>query len=316
MKRIVLALPFALILMSSLPTASLKAQLYPPNEAGVSMGAWHTIVKDVDVTRKWWELWGGKAIKIDGVDVMKFRGVYIFMHKGQPNGPSIDHFIDHIAFQTTDGFGLLKKLTDNGVRTDEINLATMRSPRWKPGSDQRTWTYTYSPDALRVEVETKEGVEYATAQEGADKDFMNGMSSDMIHLYYRDLAALRTSYKFYKTYFGGVPLSDANINLHIPGTKLNFATDTGRPEEGAVPFKTGEVKIREKGVPRPANRGSALDYVGFEVTNLPAFIKKLEAAGVKFDEPYSKTRHKGYASAMFTGPGGESVELTEGLRKF
>ncbi len=318
MKRMVLTLAFALLLMSSLPTASLKAQLYPPNEVGVSMGAWHTIVKDVDVTRKWWELWGGKPMKIDGVDVMKFRGVFIFLHKGQPNGPSIDHFIDHIAFQLpgNSGFDLLKKLTDNGVRTDEINLATMRNPRWKPESDQRTWTYTYSPDGLRVEVETKEGVEYGTAQEAADKDFMNGMSSDMIHLYFRDLAAMRTSYRFYKTYFGGVPLSDANINLHIPGTKLNFATDTGNPEAGALPFKTGEVKRRDKGVPRPANRGSALDYVGFEVTNLAAFVKKLEAAGMKFDEPYSTTRHKSYASAMFTGPGGESVELTEGLRKF
>jgi len=255
-------------------------------------------------------------MKIDGVDVMKFRGVFIFMVKGEPNGGSIDHFIDHIAFQTPDGFGLLKKLTDAGVKTDEINLETMRSPRWKPGSDQRTWTYTYSPDGLRVEVETKEGLDYATPEEASDKAFMQVMSSDMIHLYYKNLDALRESYKFYKTYFGGIALPDANINLHIPGTKLNFATDTGRPEAGAKPFIDGTVKARQKGTGRPPNRGSALDYIGFEVTNLPAFCKKLEAAGIKFDEPYSKTRHKGYASAMFTGYGGEVVELTEGLRNF
>src|SRR5216684_1779958 len=269
MKKLVLT---ATLMIMSWPAAS-WAQLYPPNEAGVSMGAWHTIVRDVDTTRKWWELWGGKPIKIDGVDVMRFRGVFIFMVKGEPNGPSIDHFIDHIAFQTPNGFDVLKKLTDAGVRTDEINLATMRSPRWKPESDQRTWTYTYSPDGLRVEVETKEGPEWATIQESGEKDFM-------------------------------------------PGTKLNYATDTGNPEQGAVPFKTGEVKQRAKRVPRPANRGSALDFIGFEVVNLPGFVKKLEAAGVKFDEPYSTTRHKSYAGAMFTGPGGEVVELTEGLRKF
>jgi hypothetical protein len=305
------------IFMLLWPVSVVRAQLYPPNEAGVSLGAWHTIVRDVDTTRKWWELWGGKPLKIDGVDVMKFHGVFIFMHKGEPNGPSIDHFIDHIAFQTANGFELLKKLTDAGVKTDDINLETMRSPRWKPGSDQRTWTYTYSPDGLRVEVETKEGPQWATPQEAAQDDFMKTVSSDMMHMYFKDLAALRASYKFYKTYFGGMPLADANINLHIPGTKLNYATDTGRPEEGAAPFKTGEVKVRAKGVGRLANRGSALDYIGFEVVNLPGFIKRLEQeAGVKFDEPYSTTRHKGYASAMFTGPGGESVELTEGLRKF
>jgi len=314
MKKHVLLLTLSLMLLSS--SGRLAAQLYPPNEAGVSLGAWHTIVRDIDTTQKWWELWGGKPIKIDGVDVMKFRGVFIFMHKGEPDGPSIDHFIDHIAFQTPNGFELLKRLTDAGVKTDELNLETMRSPRWKPGSDQRTWTYTYSPDGLRVEVETKEGPEWATPQEAGEKDFMTTVSSDMIHMYFKDLAALRASYKFYKTYFGGIPLPDANINLHIPGTKLNYATDTGRPEEGAMPFKTGEVKIRAKGVPRPGNRGSALDYIGFEVVNLPGFVKRLEEAGVKFDEAYSTTRHKGYASAMFTGPGGESVELTEGLRKF
>jgi len=314
MKKLVLLLTPMIMLLS--PAAPLRAQLFPPNEAGVSLGAWHTIVRDVDTTRKWWELWGGRPMKIDGVDVMKFSGVFIFMHKGEPNGPSIDHFIDHIAFQTADGFGVLKKLTDAKVRTDEINLETMRSPRWKPGSDQRTWTYTYSPDGLRVEVETKEGPEWATPQEANQKEFMTTLSSDMIHMYFKDLAALRASYTFYKTYFGGIPLPDANINLHIPGTKLNYATDTGRPEEGAVPFKTGEVKIRAKGAPRPGNRGSALDYIGFEVVNLPGFVKKLEGAGVKFDEPYSTTRHKGYASAMFTGPGGETVELTEGLRNF
>src|SRR5260370_28810449 len=117
------------------------------------------------------------------------------------------------------------------------------------------------------------------------------------------------------TNFGGVTLPDANINLHIPGTKLNYATDTGNPEQGALPFKTGEVKQRAKGVPRPANRGSALDYVGFEVVNLPGFVKKLEAAGGKFDEPYSTTRHKSYANALFTGPRGGVRQVAPGLRE-
>jgi hypothetical protein len=304
-------------ILTSLATGTAWAQLYPPNDAGVSMGAWHTIVRDIDKTAKWWELWGGKRIKIDDDDVMKFRGVYVFMHKGEPNGPSIDHFMDHVAFQTTDGYGLLKKLTDAGVKTDRINPQTLRSPNYKPVSGQRTWTYTYSPDNLRVEVETKEGPEYAAAQEAADPNWMKEVSTDMVHEYFKDLAGMRASYKFFKTYFGGVTLPDAGVNLHIPGMKINYATDTGRPEADATPFLNGEVKIRDKGVPRPGNKGSALDHIGFEVVNLEAFCKKLEEqAGIKFDEPYSTTRHKSYASATFTGPGGEIVELTEGLRKF
>jgi len=62
-------------------------------------------------------------------------------------------------------------------------------------------------------------------------------------------------------------------------------------------------------------KGRTLDHIGFEVTNLEEFCKKLEANGVKFDQPYSKTRHKSFASAQFTDPWGISIELTEGLRK-
>ena len=65
-----------------------------------------------------------------------------------------------------------------------------------------------------------------------------------------------------------------------------------------------------------SNKGGALDYIGFEVKNLQTFVKKLEADGVKLDEPDSKTRHKSYASARLPGPAGEALELTEGLNKF
>jgi glyoxalase/bleomycin resistance protein/dioxygenase superfamily protein len=59
-----------------------------------------------------------------------------------------------------------------------------------------------------------------------------------------------------------------------------------------------------------------VDHIGFEVGNLEAFCKKLEASGVKFDKPYCKSRHDGFASAELTDPCGVSLELTEGLNRF
>jgi hypothetical protein len=59
-----------------------------------------------------------------------------------------------------------------------------------------------------------------------------------------------------------------------------------------------------------------MDYIGFEVKNLEAFCKKLEGNGVKFDKPYSKALHPGFASAQLTDPWGTSIELTEGLNHF
>ncbi len=66
-------------------------------------------------------------------------------------------------------------------------------------------------------------------------------------------------------------------------------------------------------VPPVATKGRTIDHIGFEVRDLEAFCKKLEARGVKFDMPYRKLPERGIAIAFFTDPFGVYVELTEGL---
>jgi extradiol dioxygenase family protein len=58
-----------------------------------------------------------------------------------------------------------------------------------------------------------------------------------------------------------------------------------------------------------------LDHIGFEVQDLEAFTKKLEAAGVKFDVSYRKIPALGLSLAFLTDPWGTYIELTEGLDK-
>ncbi len=67
--------------------------------------------------------------------------------------------------------------------------------------------------------------------------------------------------------------------------------------------------------PNAPIKGRAQDHIGFEVKNLEAFCKRLEAQGVKFDVPYRKVPQLGIAVAFFTDPWGTYVELTEGLNK-
>jgi catechol 2,3-dioxygenase-like lactoylglutathione lyase family enzyme len=82
----------------------------------------------------------------------------------------------------------------------------------------------------------------------------------------------------------------------VPGMNLTFGTSKTPPTLGT--------------------KGRAIDHVGFEVRDLEAFCKKLEARGVKFDVPYRKLPERGLAIAFFTDPSGVSIELTEGLDKF
>jgi catechol 2,3-dioxygenase-like lactoylglutathione lyase family enzyme len=65
--------------------------------------------------------------------------------------------------------------------------------------------------------------------------------------------------------------------------------------------------------PTLGTRGRAVDHVGFEVRDLEAFCKKLEARGIKFDVPYRKVPERGLAIAFLTDPNGVYIELTEGL---
>jgi len=69
--------------------------------------------------------------------------------------------------------------------------------------------------------------------------------------------------------------------------------------------------------PAPAlpTKGRALDHIGFEIVNLEAFCKKLEAAGVKLVMPFTKRPDLGLSLAFFVDPWGTLVELTEGLNR-
>ncbi len=68
--------------------------------------------------------------------------------------------------------------------------------------------------------------------------------------------------------------------------------------------------------PRPGTKGRSMDHIGFEVKNLEAFCKQLEAKGIKFDVPYRKAPKLGLGLAFFTDPSGVYMELTEGLDKY
>jgi catechol 2,3-dioxygenase-like lactoylglutathione lyase family enzyme len=100
---------------------------------------------------------------------------------------------------------------------------------------------------------------------------------------------------WYARHFGGVKGQRWRYPaVDLPGINLNFS---------------------EAAVPRAPTLGRRLDHIGFEVENLEAFCKDLEAAGVAFDLPYRKLPGpSGVGLAFLTDPWGTFIELTEGLR--
>src|SRR5262249_9104336 len=102
------------------------AQLRAPNDAGVTLGHWHTIVTDVEASKKFWTILGGTALKIDGVDVMKFPGVFIFLTKGTPTAGSRGSVVDHIGFGVADPEISIAKWKSQGVKAaDKIGKSPL-----------------------------------------------------------------------------------------------------------------------------------------------------------------------------------------------
>jgi catechol 2,3-dioxygenase-like lactoylglutathione lyase family enzyme len=96
---------------------------------------------------------------------------------------------------------------------------------------------------------------------------------------------------YVKTFGASAAVVGPNDAAVLPGVNILFA-----PSENAAP-----------------NHGRVLDHVGLEVKNLEAFCKKLEAAGVKLDRPYTKRPNSTLGTAFFTDPWGTYLELTENL---
>jgi catechol 2,3-dioxygenase-like lactoylglutathione lyase family enzyme len=267
---------------------SAAGQLLAPNGAGVSMGHVHMLVKDIDAGKKFWAMLGGKPIKIDGIEVMKFPGVFVFLTPGNPVGDSGNKgtSVDHPGFAIRIGDDLMPKLKAAGVKIEPIEGR---------GPDAG---YAYTPDGLRVELLNNFEPNPPMLGYSAE-DLARPIISDHLHYFLPEGAAPELQ-AWYAKVLGAKPLTETLRRgpapvADIPGVRLRV----GRSPNPPSPTK-----------------GHALDHVGFEVKNLEAFCKRLESSGVKFDAPYTKTRHKGFASAELTDPWGTSIELTEGLNRF
>jgi catechol 2,3-dioxygenase-like lactoylglutathione lyase family enzyme len=64
--------------------------------------------------------------------------------------------------------------------------------------------------------------------------------------------------------------------------------------------------------PVVATKGRVIDHIGFEVKDLAALVKQLEAKGIKFDVAYREVPSIGLKIAYITDPSGVYIELTEG----
>ncbi len=92
------------------------------------------------------------------------------------------------------------------------------------------------------------------------------------------------------------------------------AESTTRRNWPVAKFPGGEMDFQKAMMPLARTKGRSLDHIGFEVKDLAATLKRLEADGVTINMPLrDMTKQIDLKIAFVTDPNGTYVELTEGL---
>ena len=249
------------------------AQLVQPNQLGVTMGHVHLLVKDVDVQKQFW-------ISVMGGTLVK-------------NGP-----LELIQFPGV--YIMLRKADYSGPPAGTIlnhfgfivkDMPAMLA-KWKAAgltiqpTQNPNEAYVVGPDDIRLEVY-------------GEPALPTPVSMNHLHYAASDVPGIKT---WYVTAFGANPgrrpcvgciANPAMIEADdLPGVNLSF----GRSNTPLLPTK-----------------GRSLDHIGFDVTDLEAFVKGLAARGINIEAPIREVPNSKVKVAFLTDPWGTYIELTQGL---
>jgi catechol 2,3-dioxygenase-like lactoylglutathione lyase family enzyme len=265
----------------------LQAQL-DNTQAPIVIGHYHLNVTSVDAHKKFWvDTLGGTPTKIGSVEAIRFPGVLLLLNVQKPTGPTKGTTFDHIGFAVPNVPATTTKVVANGYE-----LTVGREP--PPGQtaspptagNYGQFSYLVGPDGVKVELVTNKEPN-APPIVHHHVHFTNKMYVEMQQFFMKAFnATLRPGQ------------TDFFIGADLPGVGYSLNFFHWEPAADLV-----------------GTKGRAVDHVGFEVKNLEAFCKELEAKGIKLTEKYHRDKTLNIASATIVDPYGTVLELTEGLRQ-
>ena len=270
-------------------SAPASAQLVAAKDGPIVYGHHHVNATSLEEHKKFWaDTLGGTAMKVgtNNLEIVRMTNVLVFMRPQAAKGGTKGSVHDHIGLSVPNVRAVLEKIKANGYRNI---TATDALPGMKVNGDivdlgngpVSAIAYVLGPDDVKVELlEMKAQTEPAKLH----------------HIHFYGTAPNEMRDWYVKT-FGATAAPPANPNFitaNLPGVGLNFSTS----KEPTVP-----------------TAGRALDHIGFEVRNLPEFLKKLEGQGIKPTVSYRRNEALNIAIAFVVDPWGTNIELSEGLDK-
>jgi catechol 2,3-dioxygenase-like lactoylglutathione lyase family enzyme len=274
MKNLVAILGLAVLALLPLGHASAQAKPGAMVAPGDAvMGHVHLLVSDIDANKKFWVEMGGTPLTL-GSGATAIEGVTFGSVR--------------ILLRKGDNIGPAVGSTINHIGFYVPNVKAAMA-KWKDmglkteagRNDQQGYVWTPS-DLIRVEILEMPG-------QTAPIVFHH------VHMYVTANAA------------GGEPEVQAWY------AKMFGATTGKRGAFDTDNVPGAEITLTKSDTPTVPSAGRAVDHIGFNVKNLEAYCKKLEASGMKLDTAYMKRPDVGLAVAFITDPWGTRIELNEPL---
>lgn len=259
MKTLSLGVATALLIVP----VCLRAQLAPPNAAGLSFNHLHLSVADVELHKRLWsDLLDGEVVERSGYVAIAVPGTLIFLTDRAPTGPSLGTAVNHVGFKVRDLEAVLTKWRGLGYDVDAEFMGGEGFPQ----------AYVTMPNGTRVELTGDAAL--ARASEMHHVHFYSQDPEEHLSWWLRILDGSRRTRGTIET------------TVDVPGSNLSFAqADEVAPTQGTavdhVGFEVEDIHafaemLRGKGVEfqvEPFHVESLGIWVGFFVDPAGARIE-------------------------------------------
>jgi catechol 2,3-dioxygenase-like lactoylglutathione lyase family enzyme len=189
----------ALLLGSALTAGQAAAQPAPFNDAGVTMGHWHIISKDVEANKKIFVGMGGKLFMIGGNPFMMFPGVYINLNLGQEKGEggTQGSVVNHVGF-------IVNNVQEQVAKWKAAGVAVL------PGTNNRPdQAFVETPDGVRIEILE-------------DKTQTVPVKNEHVHFFLPESEVPKAVAWYSKTFGGKAGTRNNAPVVDLPGVQLRF----------------------------------------------------------------------------------------------
>ena len=272
-----------LVLSWAAGASNASAQLIAAKDAPVAYGHHHLNVTSIAEHKKFFvDTLGGVPITLaGGREVVKFPNALVNLREQKPTGGNRGTTVNHLGFTVPNLQQTLDKVKANGFKvvTKEegpSNLEVVGDIGHYPGRAIGL-AYVLGPDDLKLEL-----VE--------SKDQKVPIIANHVHFFGQQNEEMQA---WYVKVFGAKAGAPGGLfpSANLPGLGMAFS---------------------QSPTPVVGTQGRVVDHIGFEIKNLPEFLKKVEAMGIK-PVNVRQVPEINVSIGFITDPWGTYIELTEGL---